>query len=404
MRARQERKRPGRRFGLGHIAVCLLVALGGQARAEDTSVEGLGQATVVNGDQVRARERALEEALQKAVEQAAQLRLGAGGEASGGGAPLSGEVAARLQAEIYPRARDYVASYRIVETSVDAGVMRVRIAAVVATERIAQALAGAPGRRPTRSGSRPRLLVCLSAPDLEPGQRRALEQRLGAMVGGGEREIAPGGSACPPDGSGDVSPADWAGRLRSAAAQDAVLANLHITSEGTIRGTSLAGMEAEATLALVGADGARGQETRSGPGVASYAETAVQAAEKAGREALEQAAAGLVAELRERSGGAGEREGELLVVAPRVETFAELRALQKTLGGLPGVGGVVPRRFGPGGVELAVRTRSAPAELGAALEQATTEGFHIKARPLGRKSLEIQMEAATPPLPASPAP
>lgn len=391
---------PGGGSGLGRLAVCLLVALGGSARAEDTSVEGLGQATVINGDQVRARERALDEALRQAVEQAVQLRLSAGGEA----APASGEVTARLQAEIYPRARDYVVSYRIAETSVEGGVMRVRIAAVVATDRIAQELASSTGRRPSRPASRPRLLVCLNAPDLEPGRRRALEQRLGALLGGSEREAVLGGNACPADGAADISAADWAGRLRAAAVQDAVLASVQITPEGTIRGTSLAALQAEATLALVGADGARGKETRSGPGVASYAETAALAAEKAAREALEQAAAGLAAELRERAGSAGEREGELMILAPRVETFAELRTLLKTLGGLPGVGGVIPHRIGAGGVELVVRTRSGPAELSTALEQATAEGFHIKARPLGRRSLEIQMETVTPSLPAPPAP
>src|SRR5438128_7508397 len=78
--------------------------------AEEPTFEALGQAPVVGGDRVRARERALDEAMRQAVEQAVATLLPP--------AALS-ERAAQLKLHVYPRARDYVAGYRVLEETGD---------------------------------------------------------------------------------------------------------------------------------------------------------------------------------------------------------------------------------------------------------------------------------------------
>ncbi|HEY7955017.1 MAG TPA: hypothetical protein VII38_06970, partial [Polyangia bacterium] len=55
------------RFALASV---LLLGLAGGALAQEPAFEALGQAPVVGGDRVRARDRALDEALRQAVEQA----------------------------------------------------------------------------------------------------------------------------------------------------------------------------------------------------------------------------------------------------------------------------------------------------------------------------------------------
>src|SRR5438552_2923841 len=113
------------------------------ARAQEPAFEALGQVTVVSGDRVRARERALDDALRQAVEQAVSTVL------------EPSQLVARsseLRLRIYPKARAYVDNYRILDEGETSGVFQVHVSAQVATGRLARDLAApAPSIAPTSS-------------------------------------------------------------------------------------------------------------------------------------------------------------------------------------------------------------------------------------------------------------
>src|SRR5690242_18940772 len=90
----------------------VLLLLGSGMMADEPTFEALGQAPVVGGDRVRARERALDEALRQAVEQAASTLLDPDALVA---------RASDLRLRIYPRARTYVGSYRVLEEGEQAG-------------------------------------------------------------------------------------------------------------------------------------------------------------------------------------------------------------------------------------------------------------------------------------------
>src|SRR5438067_11585922 len=86
--------------------IAILVAAPALLLAQEPMFEALGQAPVVAGDRVRARDRALDEALRQAVEQATATVLD------------PGELVARasdLRLRIYPKAKNYVTTYRILD-------------------------------------------------------------------------------------------------------------------------------------------------------------------------------------------------------------------------------------------------------------------------------------------------
>src|SRR5262245_66371871 len=85
------------------LALGATVAVARPAAAQEPLFEALGQAPIVAGDRVRARDRALDEALRSAVEQATATVL------------EPSDLVARasdLKLRIYPKARNYVANYR----------------------------------------------------------------------------------------------------------------------------------------------------------------------------------------------------------------------------------------------------------------------------------------------------
>src|SRR3954451_18039427 len=113
-------------------AALIVMLLAAPALAQEPMFEALGQAPIVAGDRVRARERALDEALRQAVEQATATVL------------EPAELVARasdLKLRIYPKAKSYVATYRILDESENPpGTFQVHLSAAVATGRLARDL------------------------------------------------------------------------------------------------------------------------------------------------------------------------------------------------------------------------------------------------------------------------
>src|SRR4051794_1459099 len=112
--------------------VFLMIALAATAGAQEPAFEALGQAPVVAGDKVRARERAFDEALRQAVEQAA-------------GTVLSPDElvsrASDLKLRVYPKAKQYVSTYRILdEGEATPGTFQVHLSAQVSTGKLARDL------------------------------------------------------------------------------------------------------------------------------------------------------------------------------------------------------------------------------------------------------------------------
>ena len=125
------------------LAVAILLMCGAPAWAQDGAIEAVGEMPVVGGDRVRAREMALGEALRQAVEQTLALLVEP---------EVWTQQAPKLRAQFAGRTKDFIVNYRVLEESVQAGVLRVRIAAQVAmgalTRELNKTLAAAKSAAP----------------------------------------------------------------------------------------------------------------------------------------------------------------------------------------------------------------------------------------------------------------
>src|SRR2546430_10941749 len=117
--------------------VTMILAVPVLTGAQEPMFEALGQAPIVAGDRVRARDRALDEALRQAVEQATATVL------------EPGDLVARasdLKLRIYPKAKNYVSTYRILDESENPpGTFQVHLSPAVATGRLALGLSTGTG-------------------------------------------------------------------------------------------------------------------------------------------------------------------------------------------------------------------------------------------------------------------
>src|SRR5437588_4189666 len=133
--------------------VAIILALPVLTGAQEPMFEALGQAPIVAGDRVRARERALDEALRQAVEQATATVLD------------PSELVARasdLKLRIYPKAKTYITTYRILdEGEQPPGTFGVHLSAAVATARLARDLSTTTGVS-VPSTKKARAVVCAS--------------------------------------------------------------------------------------------------------------------------------------------------------------------------------------------------------------------------------------------------
>lgn len=355
------------------VAAALLSPL---ASAQEPMFEALGQAPVVAGDRVRARERAFDEALRQAVEQATATVL------------EPAELVARasdLKLRIYPRAKNYVTTYRVLdEGEQPPGTFQVHLSAAVATGRLARDLAAsaAPTLPPARKW---RAVVCAGVNGDGADAPVAAEKALREMVAVRNVEALPGPQPCDPAAAASVA--------RSGTAQAALTAEVRVSPGGEIRGTDFVGATARASVKLVEPDGrvsAAGEGERGG-----YAPGAGEAATAATRAAVVEAARGIEPALAQRWSSASGPAGGVTVRVTGLSRWAEYVALTRALAALPGVAGVEPRRFVRGQIDLLVRTASAAAQLAAHLARVPPAGLRVGVKSSGDVvDIEITGDAA----------
>jgi hypothetical protein len=342
-----------------------LLFLSGAVSAQEPAFEALGQVTVVGGDRVRARERALDDALRQAVEQAVASVLDAT------------QVVARsseLRLRIYPKARTYVDNYRILDEGETSGVFQVHVSATVATGRLARDLA-APAPSPTAS-KKMRGVVCAPAP-VERVARETLAARNVEIVS------APG--PCNDDAAARTAV--------SAGAQGALVGSDEVSPEGNIRGTDLVAARAKVTLKLVEPGGHVAGDVSADK--LAYDRTAEAAADAAARAAAVEAARGLQAQVAARwPTGAEAVAGGVMVAVSGLKRYADYASLMRALASLPGVAGVAPHRFTRGEVDLLVRTASSASQLAAGLDRAPPSGVRVKATADGESALRVEIAEA----------
>jgi Flagellar assembly protein T, N-terminal domain len=354
------------------LALVLAVGFALPAAAQEPLFEALGQAPIVAGDRVRARERALDEALRQAVEQATATVL------------EPSDLVARasdLKLRIYPKAKSYVANYRILdEGEQPPGTFQVHLSASVATGRLARDLSGGTANLPAAATRKTRAVVCATVSGDGSEATQAADKALRELVVARRVDALPGPQPCDPAGAASVA--------RSGTAQAALTAEVQVTPAGEIRGTTLATANAHAVVKLVEPDGrvsASGDAERGG-----YASGGAQAATAATRAAVVEAARTIEPVMAQRWSTDSGPTGGVVVRVTGLSRWAEYVALTRALGALPGVAAVEPRRFVRGEVDLLVRTASAAAQLAAHLSRVPPPGLRVGVRANG-DTLELDV-------------
>lgn len=371
---------------IARIGLALACAAGIARAAEEPSFEALGQAPIAGGDRVKARERALDEGFRQAIEQAVATIL----------EPQALEArAAQLKLTIYPKARRWIVTYRVLDEKADGALFQVHLSAQVATAALAQELAAAQVVKPTER-PKGRGWAC-AAERVGSGAWRpsALTDRLTKELGA--RDVVPvGGSGCaPPSSAADAAPdpASASASARAAGAQGALVAAVTITPAGIVRGTALQLAHARARLELVDADGRRAaQADQEGD---AFAASAAEAGAEAARVALE-AALRAVAPAIVRKWPPASMAGGVTVHLGGVATWIDYQAALRALSSIPGVAQVGPRRFSQAGIELGVHTAASAGQLAAALGRSSDAGgYRFRAQPISE--LELRLDVSAPP-------
>jgi hypothetical protein len=328
---------------------------------------------------VRARDRALDEALRQAVEQATATVL------------EPAELVARasdLKLRIYPKAKGYVTTYRILDEGEQTpGIFQVHLSAAVATARLARDLSTSTGVVTPTTMRKARAVVCASVVGDGVDAPVAAEKALRELVIARNVDPMPGPQPC--------DPASVASVLRSGSGQAGLTAEVQVTPGGEIRGTTFVGAGARATVKLVEPDGrvsATGDAERGG-----YAPSAGDAATAAARAAVVEAARTIDPALAQRwsSDGSSGATGGVTVRVRGIERWAEFQALTRALASLPGVAAVEPRRFVRGEIDLIVHTASAASQLAGHLSRVPPAGLRIGVRAVGDAvEIDVAGEAA----------
>jgi hypothetical protein len=382
---------------LAILTILTISPLAEDARGDEATVEATGQAPILNGDRVRARDRALDESFRQAIDQAiAALPEQPLPRAPGGRAAL-------LQLRIYPKARSYITTYRVLdEGEAGPGSFRIRIAAQVERERLQRDLGGTETAAAPTGGAR--IGVCLAerAAATAPGHRGSptsaaaglIDRVAGALAAAGVDAVAlPSG--CSPDDGDDLAIESRASHAaHTGGLAGAVAGAIQIAPGGGIRGTSLVVARATVRLRMVDAGGhpvAAALAEHEGWG-ADRAAAALAAAGAALDEATEQLAS--AAAQRWPAGGGG-----IPVHVEGAQGWADVGALVQALAVLPGVGPVELRRFSVGGVELLARGRADAASLVAGLARA---GGRFTAIARGESLLVHVAAVPTPPTAQAP--
>jgi hypothetical protein len=363
----------------------MLMLLSSVARADDPTFEALGQAPVVGGDRVRARDRAFDVAAQQAVEQAAATLFD------------PDQLVARtseLKLRIYPRARQYLSNYRVLEEGDDNGLFQIRISAQVSTVKMARDLAATVPHGP---GGKPKAMVCaaVTAAGGEPGSwipvattppvaeaRAAAEKALRGLIDARNVDIV--GGAC----------ADPIAEAKAAGATGALYAIVDVRGGGAVRGADLVAAHAKVEARLADPDGkiaARGNSERD-----AYDLQPAGAAARAVEQAVAEAAISLGASVTTRFAPSAS-QGGVIVRVTGLSRYADYQALLRVMSSLPGSTGAEPRRFARGEAELLWRTPTPANSLKAPLERmAAPAGLRLIAKPDGDAALDVQITTGVP--------
>jgi hypothetical protein len=363
------------------VAVVCAVALFDvvPARAQEPTFEALGQAPVVAGDRVRARERALDEAMKQAVEQAVATVLD------------PDQLVARnsdLRLRIYPKARSYVTNYRVLDEGdpTQAGVFQMHISAQVSTGRLQRDLAtpAMVGTPLPRLSAKLRAVVCVAvqgADGIPPGAgSKDGERALSALLTARNVELV-----APPAVCSDAAAAEAA---RVGAAQGAVVGSVDVKPAGPIRGTDRVAVHARGRVHVIEPDGrvsAEGDAERD-----AYDASLERAAAAAARDAVSDAARPVQPALATKWAAAAPTGG-VTVRLNGIFRYSDYLAVTRAIAALPGVAGVEPRRFQRGQAELVVRTASAPGQLARGLERVPPQGVRVTVRPTNDGGLTVDV-------------
>jgi hypothetical protein len=369
---------------LSIIAVVCSVA--SSATAQEPYFEALGQAPVVAGDRVRARERALDEALRQAVEQAVATVL------------TPDELvtrASQLKLRIYPRARSFIGTYRVLDEGEQNGVFQVHLSAQVGTGMLQRELGAGTTTGLPRLSQKLRGMVCIDVTGIDgnpaPEQVTLAEKVVRELLSARNVEVVPRPRDCMEDAIIQS--------LKGEAAQAAVAGKALVTAGGPIRGTDQVGAHAKVTLRLIDVDGrVSGQ---------AEAERDAYGAEAAGgngagpigvREAIGEAARAMTPAIAAKWAGVT-ASGGVSVRIGGIGRYADYQAVVRAIQGLPGVAAVEPRRFVRGEANLLVRTASAAGQLAAGLTRVPPQGVRVSVTtgPEGVLNVEITGEGAVVP-------
>jgi hypothetical protein len=366
------------------IVALLCAATSGAPWADEGWIEALGHAPVMAGDRAVARERALEEAMRQAVQQATSQLL------------TPAQVVARasqLRLGVYPKARNYVATYRVLdEREQPPGTFEISISAQVDTQRLSRALsAGAPQPNPTNAtSSSPKHQVTVCAA-IKPGDALSA-QELEALVA---RQLK-AAAIDPVSATGACTPEEGAKEARGRGTAAAVIAAVElvpapgeVSGALAIRGTDRVSVRARASLRLVEPDG---RVSGEGDGDEdAYDVTRERAALAAARGSLEEAGRTLLPILGSRF-AAAMPNGVVAVRVVGARRYEELQHVTRMLAALPGVAGVEPRRFHAGGVDVLVHSGQRASQLAAELSRRAAAGVHLAVRAESDALLVVQVE------------
>jgi hypothetical protein len=179
---------------------------------------------------------------------------------------------------------------------------------------------------------------------------------------------------------------------QSSGAQAALFGTDDTYPEGAIRGTDLTASRAKVTLKLIAPGGkvtAEGSAEKM-----AYSATTFGATDAATRAAATEAARSMQpAFVAAWPSAEVVTTGGVAVHVTGLSRHAEYAALSRSLAALPGVGGVEPRRFARGEVDLFVRTASSASQIGAALERMPPSGVKVNASADGAGGLKVDVAA-----------
>ncbi|MDQ3266200.1 MAG: flagellar assembly protein T N-terminal domain-containing protein [Myxococcota bacterium] len=157
-------------------AAALAQAPAAPATPATQDVEAVGEAAIMDGNRALARDRAIEDALRKAVEQACGTMVVASSET---------RDFKLVSDRILTQAKGYVSKYDVLSTKEDAGVLQVRIAAKVGTDKLATDLE-AIGLTLARKGM-PRVAILIA-------EQRIDEEKPAAWWGAQDGKAAAAGA------------------------------------------------------------------------------------------------------------------------------------------------------------------------------------------------------------------